>query len=102
MRARSCQPCASGAYQPRSEDDETSSGRRSMTVEPVACGGATGEVIGTQTSRAADEIVARLERLPFTRFHLHMASVLGMGTFFDAFDGLSMGVALTVIFTTLH
>jgi MFS transporter, putative metabolite:H+ symporter len=58
--------------------------------------------IGSATSRAADEIVARLERLPFTRFHLHMASTLGIGTFFDAFDGLSMGVALTVIFTALH
>ncbi|MBV9583069.1 MAG: MFS transporter [Chloroflexi bacterium] len=57
---------------------------------------------GTPASRQADEIVARLERLPFTRFHLHMAATLGVGTFFDAFDGLSMGVALTVIFTVLN
>jgi putative MFS transporter len=57
--------------------------------------------VGTARSRAADEIVARLERLPFTRFHLHMASVLGVGTLFDSFDSQSMGVALTVIFAAL-
>ncbi len=58
--------------------------------------------IGTASSRKADEIVARLERLPFTRFHWHMAGTLGVGTFFDAFDGLSMGIALTVIFGALN
>jgi putative MFS transporter len=74
-----------------------------MQAEPLVSGGsAPGVQIGTATSRAADEIVARLERLPFTRFHLHMALTLGVGTFFDAFDGLSMGVALTVIFTSLQ
>ncbi len=73
-----------------------------MTAEPIASSASVpGAQIGTTASRAADEIVARLERLPFTRFHLHMASTLGVGTFFDAFDGLSMGVALTVIFTAL-
>jgi len=50
----------------------------------------------------ADEIVARLERLPFTPVHLYVATVLGVGTFFDAFDSLSIAVSLTVIFTTLH
>jgi putative MFS transporter len=53
-------------------------------------------------SLAADDIIARLERLPFTRFHLHVASVLGIGTFFDAFDALSMGIALTVVVTVLQ
>ncbi len=49
-----------------------------------------------------DEIIARLERLPFSRFHLHLAAILGVGTFFDAFDALTIAVALAVIFTTLH
>lgn len=52
--------------------------------------------------RAADEVVGRLERLPFARFHLHMASVLGVGTFFDSFDAQSIGVAATVILVSLH
>src|ERR687885_661872 len=66
--------------------------------------GPTGEVrlIGTPESRAADEIVARMERLPFGRFQLRLASLLGIGTFFDAYDSLAISVALTVIFTTLN
>jgi MFS transporter, putative metabolite:H+ symporter len=48
------------------------------------------------------DIVARIERLPFSRFHLHVASILAVGTFFDAFDSIAMGVALAVIFTRLH
>jgi putative MFS transporter len=47
-------------------------------------------------------IICRIERLPFSRFHLHLASILAVGTFFDAFDALSIAVALTVIFTSLH
>ncbi len=48
------------------------------------------------------EIAARLERLPFSRFHLHVAAILAVGTFFDAFDSIAMAVALAVIFTSLH
>jgi putative MFS transporter len=48
------------------------------------------------------DIIARLERVPFSRFHMHVASILAVGTFFDAFDAICVGVALTVIFTSLH
>lgn len=51
---------------------------------------------------ARSEIIARLERLPFSRFHLRLAAILGVGTFFDAFDALAIAIALAVIFTTLH
>lgn len=61
-----------------------------------------GGSVGTERSQAADEIVARLERLPFSRFHLHLAWMLGVGTFFDAFDALTIASALPVIFVTLH
>lgn len=47
-------------------------------------------------------IVARAERVPFSRKHLQVASVLGVGTFFDAYDGLAMATALSVAFTSLH
>jgi putative MFS transporter len=47
-------------------------------------------------SRAADEVVGRLERLPFARFHLHMASVLGVGTFFS-WNRIASAIAPIVI-----
>lgn len=47
-------------------------------------------------------IVARAERVPYSRMHLIAASVLGAGTFFDAYDGLAMATALSVAFTSLH
>ncbi|OXM49193.1 hypothetical protein CFP71_30560 [Amycolatopsis thailandensis] len=45
-------------------------------------------------------VLARLERLPFTRVHLRVASILGIGTLIDSFDGLVVAVALTSILTT--
>jgi len=62
----------------------------------------TAATVPGDASHVADEIVARLERLPFSRFHLHLASILGVGTFFDAFDSLTIASALPVIFGTLH
>jgi putative MFS transporter len=50
----------------------------------------------------ADTIVARLERIPLGPWHIRLASILGVGTFFDAFDSLAIGTALTVIVTTFH
>ena len=71
-----------------------------MTTTPARV--AESPSVGTLSSRAADEIVARMERVPFTRFHLRLASLLGVGTFFDAYDSLVISVALTVVFTSLH
>jgi MFS transporter, putative metabolite:H+ symporter len=63
--------------------------------------------VGNEAGVAVDvarrsEILARLERLPFSHFHLRLAAILGVGTFFDAFDALTIATALAVIFTTLH
>jgi putative MFS transporter len=58
--------------------------------------------VDTERSHAADDVVARLERLPTSRFHVHLAAMLGVGTFFDAFDALTIASALPVIFVTLH
>jgi putative MFS transporter len=66
----------------------------------LVVGGVSGAESGTADRRS--EIIARLERLPFSRFHLHLAAILGVGTFFDAYDALAIGVALPVIFNTLH
>lgn len=48
------------------------------------------------------DVVARLERLPFSRVHYRVASILSVGTFFDAFDAICIATALTVIFTSLN
>jgi MFS transporter, putative metabolite:H+ symporter len=57
---------------------------------------------GEGAASHADLVTARLERLPFARFHLHMASVLSVGTFFDAFDTVMIGVVLVLIIQSLH
>lgn len=46
------------------------------------------------------EVLARLERQPFTRVHRRVATILGVGTLMDSFDGLVVAVALTAILAT--
>ena len=55
----------------------------------------------SDTLTTAAGIDARLDRLPITSRHRRLTVVLAAGTFFDAFDALVLGVALTVIATTL-
>lgn len=50
----------------------------------------------------ADELIARIERVPVTRFHWKVGGILGAGTFFDAFDIVAIGVVLTAISSTFH
>lgn len=52
---------------------------------------------GHTPPRAEAEIVARLDRVPTTKFHLKLASYLGVGTFFDGFDALSLAVVLPLV-----
>ncbi len=49
----------------------------------------------------ADDVTQRLEGLPFLPFHFRIAGMLGFGTFFDAFDALSMSTAITMIVASL-
>jgi MFS family permease len=49
-----------------------------------------------------DRLIARIERVPVSRFHLRVAGTLGAGTFFDAFDIVAIGVVLTAISGTFH
>ena len=72
-----------------------------MTLNDVAGGGIQAVPLATLNAQRGD-IIARLERLPFSRVHLRLAAILSIGTFFDAFDAICIAVALTVIFTTLH
>lgn len=45
----------------------------------------------------ADALIARLERVPFSRWHLRPRVVVGSATFFDAFDALSLAFVLPVL-----
>ncbi|WIX79221.1 MFS transporter [Amycolatopsis carbonis] len=52
---------------------------------------------GPERARAANEIAARIDRIPTGRFHVRLASIVGFGTFFDGFDAISLAVILPVI-----
>lgn len=69
-----------------------------MSAEPTA----EHQLPAGPDAREGAALLARVERVPLTRLHLRIASILGVGTFFDSFDALSLSVALTAILTTLH
>jgi MFS transporter, putative metabolite:H+ symporter len=52
---------------------------------------------GPSSAHAESEVVARLDRVPTTKFHVKLASYLGVGTFFDGFDALSLAVVLPLV-----
>ncbi len=48
------------------------------------------------------QIAARIERLPFSRWHLRMGIVVGTGWFFDGFDALAIAYVLPVLIPMWH
>lgn len=52
--------------------------------------------------RLADEVAARMDRLPMTALHRRTAGTIALGTFFDSFDSLIIAAALTAIVSSLH
>src|ERR1700728_2084582 len=47
-------------------------------------------------------IAARLERLPFSRWHIMVTVILGVAIFFDSFDSLALAYVLPVIVRDWH
>ena len=45
----------------------------------------------------ATALIARLESVPFSRWHLRLRIIVGSATFFDAFDALSLAFVLPVL-----
>ena len=45
----------------------------------------------------ASDLIARLELVPITRWHLRARVIMGSATFFDAFDALSLAFVLPVL-----
>jgi putative MFS transporter len=64
---------------------------------------ATAQAAGTELGppKQADILVARLERLPFSRKHWVVAAVLCTATFFDGYDNLMIASALPLILAAL-
>jgi MFS transporter, putative metabolite:H+ symporter len=60
----------------------------------------TAHITGSRDEISADDISARIDRLPFLPTHWQIGRMLGVGTAFDAFDSLSIGAALTMIIAT--
>lgn len=50
----------------------------------------------------AASVLARLERVPFSRWHVRPRLVVGSATFFDAFDALSLAFVLPVLVPLWH
>ena len=51
---------------------------------------------------SAQTLIARLERLPVTSWHVRARIIIGTATFFDAFDVLAISVALPVLVGRWH
>jgi len=47
-------------------------------------------------------LIARIENVPFSRWHAKARIVVGSATFFDAFDALSLAFALPVLINSWH
>ncbi|MEV7977602.1 MFS transporter [Streptomyces sp. NPDC086519] len=54
----------------------------------------------TQQALQADQLIRRLDRIPVSRFHARVVGTLGAGTFFDAFDVVSIATVLSAISAT--
>lgn len=62
----------------------------------------TPESVDRLAATEVDRLIARIERVPVSPFHLRVAGTLGAGTFFDAFDIVAIGVVLTALSGTFH
>lgn len=51
----------------------------------------------SRASLSPELISARMERLPFSRFHFRILSIAGACSFFDAFDSLTLSYVLPVL-----
>ncbi len=58
--------------------------------------------VGDSRASSAAALVARLEALPFSPWHLRARVIVGSATFFDAFDALSLAFVLPVLVRLWH
>src|SRR5271163_1334646 len=65
-----------------------------VLAQPDTPAGAPGREITTSDQTG---LLARLERLPFSRLHRRARIVMGSATFLDAFDALSLAFVLPIL-----
>lgn len=53
-------------------------------------------------SKSAAEITARIERLPFSSWHVRLVAVVGVAHLLDAFDSLAIALVLPVLIELWH
>jgi len=66
-----------------------------LREEAARTGAASGDA-ATDSVRAA-ELIARIESVPFSRWHIRPRVIMGSATFFDAFTALSLASATPVL-----
>lgn len=54
------------------------------------------------TSNDAENLLARMEQVPFSRWHRKARLIMGSATFFDAFNALSLAFALPTLIRLWH
>lgn len=70
----------------------------SSPIPPTFPGAAAGR---PEAAAEAAALLGRVEQVPLNPFHIRVAGILGVGIFFDSFDGLILAVALTAILQSL-
>jgi putative MFS transporter len=60
------------------------------------------EIISDKTILAPEQLIARIERLPASRWAVRARILVGIATFFDGFDGLALAFALPALFPLWH
>jgi len=63
---------------------------------------AGGGALALYDSAKAAELIARIESVPFSRWHIRLRVIMGSATFFDAFTALSLASATPVLVQTWH
>lgn len=59
-------------------------------------------VSSTIATGAAEQLIARVERLPLSRWAVKARIIIGIATFFDGFDGLALAYTLPVLIHLWH
>lgn len=82
-----------GAVEPVSTSAEK---RSNLRPPPRAGASAVSPSLSPARSKAA-EVVARIERIPISPWHVKARVIIGIATFFDAFDALAIAFVLPVL-----
>src|SRR6266566_642423 len=72
-------------------------GARLMSAERMWDANAAGGGATPSESAKAAELIARIESVPFSRWHIRPRVIMGSATFFDAFTALSLASATPVL-----